>query len=94
MVKQNDLRGVYIRLEELNEKIDKNNKMLNDIMDMLNNNVSKNCKKMNDHIEFVENVYDAVKQPLNYICNTLNSNTNLPSNEKKLEIENLEKDDN
>ena len=86
MVKQNGLIKLYNRLEELNEKIDNNTKMLNDILKLISNDVKKKCDKMNEHIEFVENVYDAVKSPLNYICNTINSNTILPSNNKILEI--------
>lgn len=86
MVKQIELTHIYNRLQELNEKIDYNTKMLNDILKLINNDVKKNCDKMNEHIEFVENVYDAVKSPLNYICNTINSNTTLPSNDKLLEM--------
>ena len=95
MVKHSDLRSIFIRLEELNEKIDNNSKMLNDILKLLRNDVTKNCKKMNEHIEFVENVYDAIKNPLSYICNSINGNTILPSNEKILEIKNgnAEKED-
>jgi hypothetical protein len=32
-------------------------------------NVNKNAEKMGEHIDFVENVYDNVKNPLGYICN-------------------------
>lgn len=86
MVKQSELTSIYRRLQELNEKIDYNTKLLNDILKLINNDVKKKCDKMNEHIEFVENVYDAVKSPLNYICNSINSNTYLPSNDKPLEI--------
>jgi tetrahydromethanopterin S-methyltransferase subunit G len=86
MVKQSELTSIYRRLQELNEKIDYNTKLLNDILKLINNDVKKKCDKMNEHIEFVENVYDAVKSPLNYICNSINSNISLPSNDKLLEI--------
>jgi hypothetical protein len=94
-------RDLFIRLHELNEKLDNNNKLLNEKLDnnnkllnevlkILNNDVKNNCQKMNEHIDFVENVYDVVKSPLNYICNSINSNRDLPSNEKQLEIKNEE----
>ena len=84
MTKQSDLRNLYIRLEELNEKINNNNEKLDLVIKILQNNVTKECKKMSEHIEFVENVYDAVKNPLGYICNTINSNTLLPEIEDKM----------
>ena len=90
MEKERDLTTVFIRLHELNEKIDNNNKLLNEVLKILNNDVKNNCQKMNDHIDFVEKVYDVVKSPLNYICNSINSNRDLPSNEKQLEIKNEE----
>ena len=53
------------RLERLEEKIDQ-------ILDLLQKEVHPNCKKMGDHIDFVENVYDNVKNPLGFICNKVN----------------------
>ena len=53
------------RLERLEEKIDH-------ILDLLQKEVHPNCKKMGDHIDFVENVYDNVKNPLGFICNKVN----------------------
>lgn len=94
MVRKTELIHVYNRLQELNEKIDYNTKLLNDILKLINNDVKKKCDKMNQHIEFVENVYDAVKSPLNYICNSINSNTSLPSNDKLLEIKDDANSDN
>ena len=31
--------------------------------------LKKNCYKMSSHIDFVENVYDSLKKPLQYIGN-------------------------
>ena len=53
------------RLERLEEKIDQ-------ILDLLQKEVNPNCKKMGNHIDFVENVYDNVKNPLGFICNKVN----------------------
>ena len=88
MTKQSDLRTLFIRLEELYEKINNNNEKIDLVIKILQNNVTKECKKMSEHIEFVENVYDAVKNPLGYICNAINANTILPEIEDKMtEIE-------
>jgi len=61
------------RLITIEEKIDALDIKLQKIWDLLENNVSKNCEKMETHIEFVENVYDNVKQPLQYICDSFNT---------------------
>lgn len=78
MPKQSDLRVLFIRLEELNEKINTNSEKLDLIIKSLQNN-TKECKRMSEHIDFVENVYDAVKSPLGYICNAISSNCELPA---------------
>ena len=49
--------------------------------------IDKSTKNMDNHIQFVENVYDKIKQPLAYATNKINyfissndslNNTNLP----------------
>lgn len=78
MFKQNEITNVYLRLEELNVKINKNNEKLDLIVNILKEKVAKDCEKMGEHIDFIENVYEAVKNPLSYICNTINESTKLP----------------
>ena len=44
--------------------------------------VETDCKKMREHIDFVEDVYDKVKQPFNYVMDKVNyivynENTNM-----------------
>tara|TARA_Y100001958_G_C21126049_1_gene468763 strand:- start:10 stop:234 length:225 start_codon:yes stop_codon:yes gene_type:complete len=63
------------RLEEIERKIDY-------IINLLENDIKKNCTKMGGHIDFVENVYDNVKNPLEYICNKVNY---YRGNEQKIE---------
>ena len=41
------------------------------------------CKKMGSHIDFVENVYDNVKNPLGFICRKVN---NFVGTEKKYNL--------
>jgi hypothetical protein len=60
------------RLDKLEEKINTIEKKIDMIIEILNENLIVNCKKMGDHIDFVEKVYDNVKNPLGYICNKVN----------------------
>jgi hypothetical protein len=53
-----------LKIERLIIKVD-------EILDILKKDVSKNTKKMSDHINFVEKVYENVKSPLGFICNTI-----------------------
>jgi archaellum component FlaC len=61
--------------KKINEKFDSIEQKLasieNNISKLLDmqKNVNKNAEKMGEHIDFVENVYDNVKNPLGYICN-------------------------
>ena len=57
------------KIEKDNEKIE--NK-LNLIIELLEGRIDKQCSKMGEHIDFVENVYENVKNPLGFICNKLN----------------------
>tara|TARA_B100000902_G_C27084347_1_gene800525 strand:- start:321 stop:563 length:243 start_codon:yes stop_codon:yes gene_type:complete len=41
---------------------------LNKIIELIENDVAPNCNKMSNHIDFVDNVYDNVKNPLGFIC--------------------------
>jgi len=49
-------------LDRIEEKLDR-------IMTMLTEDVKENCDKMGEHIDFIETVYEDVKNPLGYICN-------------------------
>ena len=52
-------------INDINNKIDK-------IYELLNENIKNNCDKMWEHINFVEAVYDNVKNPLGFVCNKVN----------------------
>tara|TARA_Y100000816_G_C25977465_1_gene510282 strand:- start:126 stop:452 length:327 start_codon:yes stop_codon:yes gene_type:complete len=60
------------KLDKLEKKINTIEKKIDMIIEILNENLVVNCKKMGDHIDFVEKVYDNVKNPLGYICNKVN----------------------
>ena len=65
------LESIDSRIKELEVKLDK-------IIDLLENNVKPNCEKMNSHIDFIDGVYDTVKNPLGFICSRVGK---LSSNE-------------
>tara|TARA_A100001015_G_scaffold297222_1_gene378457 strand:+ start:1271 stop:1570 length:300 start_codon:yes stop_codon:yes gene_type:complete len=48
------------------------NNTLYEINTKINNDIAKDCKKMGNHIDFVENIYNQIKHPLNYMCNKIN----------------------
>ena len=62
---ENEISELKINMNNLNSKVDL-------IIDKIDKDVTQNCKKMSEHIDFIDNVYDNVKNPLGYICNKLN----------------------
>ena len=55
-------------MSDNNERIEQK---LDEILFILKKDISKNTKKMGNHIDFVETVYENVKSPLGFICNTI-----------------------
>ena len=66
---ENDLILLKNKIEIIEKKIDK-------ILEKLDDNVINNCNKMGEHINFVENVYQTIKSPLEYVSNKVNIITN------------------
>ena len=52
-------------MERLEKKVDRMLEILEQ------DDVAGNCKKMGAHIDFVEKVYDNVKNPLGYLCHKI-----------------------
>lgn len=81
------------KLDLILKRLDKIEIQLNEIKNNLSNDISKNCKKMSEHIDFIDNVYDTVKNPLGFLCNKINyfNNNNddftLDDKSKKLPID-------
>lgn len=61
------------RLTNLENEVKDINKKCDMILELLKDN-SKDCKKMSSHIDFIDNVYENVKAPLNFVCNSFNQN--------------------
>ena len=57
------------KLDSLEYKLIDLEVKLNKITELLENDVAPNCNKMSSHIDFVDKVYDNVKNPLGFICN-------------------------
>jgi hypothetical protein len=60
------------KIESLEKQYSTIEKKLDLILEILNTDLKQNCEKMGDHIDFVEKVYDNVKNPLGFICNKIN----------------------
>jgi len=63
-----DNREVKEHLKRLETKIDDLDDKLSDILLLLERDVKPNCNKMSSHIDFIDTVYDNVKNPLGFIC--------------------------
>ena len=57
------------RLTTLEDQQQRIEDKLDKILEVLETQVTKNCEKMSEHIDFIDAVYDNVKNPLGFICN-------------------------
>ena len=77
------------RLLALELQYERIEKKLDQILEVIDKKISKSCNKMSSHIDFVENVYDNVKNPLGFLCNKVSgfmgSNDNYSLDNQKLE---------
>ena len=71
-------REVKEHLKRLETKIDDLDDKLSDILLLLERDVKPNCNKMSSHIDFIDTIYENVKNPLGYICSKV---TKLSDNE-------------
>lgn len=60
------------KIDLLELKIDKIEKDIEKILCILENNIEPNCSRMNTHISFIEKIYENVRSPMDYVCNTIN----------------------
>ena len=79
---------IKARLNTIDYKLIDLDVKLNKILNLLEKDVQPNCKKMSSHIDFVDNVYDNVKNPLDYLCNKIN---NLTGTTESKTLENVKK---
>jgi len=75
-IDRNDLIHIHSRLDDIE-------KSLIEIKTLIQCEVTSNCKKMASHVDFVETVYENVKQPLSYaLGGFFRNNMDLPDNPK------------
>jgi hypothetical protein len=60
------------KIDELEKKIYDIEKKIDKILNILESNIAPNCSRMNSHISFIESVYNNIKSPMDYICNSIN----------------------
>ena len=65
-------QNIYIKINILENKVNDLDVKLDKILSLLEKN-SEDCKKMSSHIDFIDGVYENVKAPMNYICDTMNN---------------------
>ena len=69
-----------ISLLSLSKKVDKLQEDIDKILILLHTDVKGNCEKMSEHIDFIDNVYNKVKYPMDYVVDKINNTRNmLPS---------------
>ena len=68
-----DLEEKITNLELSVKTLDTKLQLVNDKLDKILGLLETDCKKMTDHIDFIEQVYDNVKNPLNFIMNKVNN---------------------
>lgn len=59
------------RLDMLERKLTSLEDKLDKILELLNKDVKPSTTKMTAHIDFVEAVYENVKNPLGFLCNRI-----------------------
>jgi hypothetical protein len=70
-------KDISDKINSLEQKIITLETKIDLILTILNDKVEPNCSKMSNHIDFIDKVYDNVKNPLGYICSFVSSkNTN------------------
>ena len=67
-----DKNELILYLKKIDKKLENIEKEIAEIKSKINNDLVNDCKKMSQHIDFIEKIYDNVKNPLGYICNKLN----------------------
>ena len=71
-------QDIVIKIARIEADIKTINAKLDSILAILNTD----CKKMSDHIDFIEQVYENVKHPLNFVMNRV---SNLISDSRRIQ---------
>tara|TARA_Y100001980_G_C14419582_1_gene210945 strand:- start:374 stop:604 length:231 start_codon:yes stop_codon:yes gene_type:complete len=58
-------------MEDLEKRVDTIEKKLDKLIDLIETKVEPNTNKMSNHIDFIETVYDNIKNPLGFFIHKL-----------------------
>ena len=74
-----DLNVIYNKISNLENRLDNIENKLNKLLDKFQilDELQPQCKKMTEHIDFVEDVYDKVKQPMYFIFDKISQLKNI-----------------
>ena len=71
------LELILDKLNNIEKKLEQIENDLKEINYKIDNNLINNCEKMGSHVDFVENVYNTVRSPLQYISNSITMKNNV-----------------
>ena len=72
MNNESNVKEIMQKIDIMLEEIRNVSKKLDKVIDKIDIN-HEECSRMGEHINFIENIYESVKSPLNYICDTVNA---------------------
>lgn len=58
------------KTESIENELKKIDNKLTDLIILMNDN-KRDCEKMSSHIDFIDNVYQKLKTPIDYVCKRL-----------------------
>jgi hypothetical protein len=84
-----ELYEIYNKISKLEDRFDDIETKINKLLEKFQilDELEPQCKKMTEHIDFVEGVYDKVKQPMHFIFDKISKLKNI-TNGKNIENEN------
>ena len=71
------LELILDKLNNIEQKLEQIGNDIKNINYKIDNNLINNCEKMGSHVDFVENVYNTVRSPLQYISNSITMKNNV-----------------
>ena len=67
---------VITELKDIKKTLDFIKQEIAEIKDTINNDLKYSSGKINNHIDFIEKIYENVKNPFGYLCKVITFNTN------------------
>tara|TARA_A100001015_G_C14557065_1_gene543831 strand:+ start:238 stop:615 length:378 start_codon:yes stop_codon:yes gene_type:complete len=83
---------IITELKDIKKTLDFIKEEITEIKDTINNDLKYSSGKINNHIDFIEKIYENVKNPLGYLCKVITFNTN-ENDHKYLDFDSDNKND-